>query len=610
MKLFFCLLFLCGGLSLHAKSRFIPERGDYAYSPEAMSSDILKAPYLFLSRSDLRPNDYFKKLPVSGEYQPKNWFEKDWYLLQEVFSLNEEEYVRFFGAKSFNEAKLTQYRSFDFIPKSYQHEKTVATLREWAGLTHPPLRRLTNSLEFYDHRFSPVQELNESFFDPAFQREIDEVSKSELSFGNELRPLADRDAFEVKKKMIEGAKENILLSTLAIDCDESGNEITSLLIKKHKEGIKIKVLVDALVNNTIVNFNCPRKLMMAGIDVISSRDFVKSKLKTLNHSKFLVIDFKEGIAGGQNVLDADLLSRGTDFMNRDVDLYVKGPLAVDMTEAFLKNWDHHFFTRKAYKRFPGITSGESLMKTLSELKKMQASAGERGVESYQKILNSEKRMRGVCRFINQTPYDNKRAIGKAYLKILDRTQNHLMITDPIKEDTETRGFFKKGLTDKFDSWKMFNELHVKIRSLMERGVDLDYITSYYYMAANEFFPMLNQRMRNQLKVNRIRAANISHKKLAWLTKKFAKSHYKNLLTDYVPFENTKVWLHVSFMHSKIFYFDRTLTSIGSYNFQHNATDHSYEVTSICLDENLNRELEEILVLDMANSVPLVFRNLK
>lgn len=297
-------------------------------------------------------------------------------------------------------------------------------------------------------------------------------------------------------------------------------------------------------------------------------------------------------------------------MNRDVDLYVKGPLAVDMAEAFLKNWDHHFFTRKAYKRFPGITSGESLMKTLSELKKMQASAGERGVESYQKILNSEKRMQGVCRFINQTPYDNKRAIGKAYLKILDRTQNHLMITDPIKEDTETRGFFKKGLTDKFDSWKMFNELHVKIRSLMERGVDLDYITSYYYMAANEFFPMLNQRMRNQLKVNRIRAANISHKKLAWLTKKFAKSHYKNLLTDYVPFENTKVWLHVSFMHSKIFYFDRTLTSIGSYNFQHNATDHSYEVTSICLDENLNRELEEILVLDMANSVPLVFRNLK
>ena len=56
----------------------------------------------------------------------------------------------------------------------------------------------------------------------------------------------------------------------------------------------------------------------------------------------------------------------------------------------------------------------------------------------------------------------------------------------------------------------------------------------------------------------------------------------------------------------IFYFDRILASVGSYNFHHNSTDHAYESTSICLDENLNRELDKILVMDMANSIPLIF----
>jgi hypothetical protein len=48
-----------------------------------------------------------------------------------------------------------------------------------------------------------------------------------------------------------------------------------------------------------------------------------------------------------------------------------------------------------------------------------------------------------------------------------------------------------------------------------------------------------------------------------------------------------------------------MASVGSYNFHHTSTDQAYESTTICMDKNLNDELDKILVQDMANSVPLV-----
>jgi phosphatidylserine/phosphatidylglycerophosphate/cardiolipin synthase-like enzyme len=82
------------------------------------------------------------------------------------------------------------------------------------------------------------------------------------------------------------------------------------------------------------------------------------------------------------------------------------------------------------------------------------------------------------------------------------------------------------------------------------------------------------------------------------------------MTDWMPFKNVHIWKHMSFMHSKIFYFDRVVASIGSYNFQHNATDQAYESTAICMDEDLNRDLDKILVQDMANSIPLIFSRVR
>ena len=88
--------------------------------------------------------------------------------------------------------------------------------------------------------------------------------------------------------------------------------------------------------------------------------------------------------------------------------------------------------------------------------------------------------------------------------------------------------------------------------------------------------MTVERIKNYLQKGKIFSANLNQ---IWLTDyslKYAEPQYLNLINDYLPYPNVNVWLHISFIHSKILYIDRIAASIGSFNIHHNATDHAYE----------------------------------
>lgn len=219
-------------------------------------------------------------------------------------------------------------------------------------------------------------------------------------------------------------------------------------------------------------------------------------------------------------------------------------------------------------------------------------------------------MKGVCRFIKQAPFEDRHTIGKAYLKLLNLVSKHLVITDPLKVDTLTDDWSDRPLVDKRDSFYMFNLLHLKVQSLARAEIKIDYLTTNINMAGNENVAIMNHKIRQQLDLGHFLSAGWSHTKLVASNIYYGKPHYKNLLNDWLPFPNVHIWNHISFLHSKIFYFDRIVASVGSYNFQHNATDHAYESTTVCMDEKLNRELDQILVEDMANNIPLIFSELR
>ncbi|WP_408096281.1 phospholipase D-like domain-containing protein [Peredibacter sp. HCB2-198] len=595
--------------SLHAASIFVPENGKFKYNLAGITQNFKNHQnnYVTLKPEFSHSTEVYKLDALRNEYQIKDYYERDLYLLQDMFVLDSEAYLKSQDARTFNEAKRNQYSKFIFDNKKLTHRKTSPAMKEWGGLTHPPVKKLTMPLPKYDENFASLdyKKMSSPYFNVNLQKEIDQVSRSELTFGNTVKALADHDSFVAKKRLIKNATTTIFMSSLVFVCDKSTKELVELLIDKHHEGVDVKIIADGTVGKVLGHRECLIQMRDAGINVIETKDFFKHKLKAIYHTKTLMVDFKEAIAGGHNMLDADNLSRGTDFQNRDIDLYIKGPMVSDVVKQFLENWAYQVSLNPEHPLLPGYEY------YLKQQLKIEREKGLRGQSQYARILNNPAtRMNGVCRFIKQAPYEDRHTIGKAYLKLLPLVSKHLVITDPVKGDTYTDNPKKAAMTDKLDNFDMFNQLHLATQALARSGKKIDYITTNINMAGNENVAMMNDRIKEQLGAGKEMAANFSLFKLVLTNEYFGVPHYENLLKDWYPHKSVHIWKHMSFMHSKIFYFDRVVSSVGSLNFHHNATDQAYESTAICMDEKLNAELDQILVQDMANSIPLIFQGRK
>jgi phosphatidylserine/phosphatidylglycerophosphate/cardiolipin synthase-like enzyme len=605
MKLFITLAILTFSAGPRAQSIFIEEKGSYIYGQSSIVNNfkLNEMDYVSFKAKFNNPKLRYKLDPIRNEFQLKDYFTYDWYELQGMFGFDSLKFMETLKSRSFNEAKRKQYSGFVFNRDISAHRKSIPSLREWGGLTHPPVKELTMPLEKYDPNFAPVDYKNISspYFSEVFQREVDAATRSELSFGNQVSALADGDVFRKKKELIANARESILMSSLVFVCDTGTRQIVDLLIQKHREGVEIKILVDGFISKLLNHRKCLKQMQATGIEVAQTVDFLKHKRNAIYHTKTLVIDLKLAMAGGHNMIDADNLSRGLDFKNRDVDLLIAGPMVTDVARQFLENWHYQMLLNEKLSHL------KHLELQVSTRLKNERVRGRRGNHLYQKILGDvSTRMKGVCRFIKQAPYEDRHTIGKAYLKYLSQVSRHLVITDPVKSDSFVSSTTKLPWIEKGDNFEMYNLLHLKVQDLARAGKSIDYITTNINMAGNENVAILNERIKTQLARRQELAANLSLMQINFTNSYYGKPHYKNLLKDWYPYKKVHVWNHISFMHSKIFYFDRVAASVGSYNFQHNATDHAYESTVICLDEKLNRELDVILVEDMANSIPLIF----
>ena len=61
----------------------------------------------------------------------------------------------------------------------------------------------------------------------------------------------------------------------------------------------------------------------------------------------------------------------------------------------------------------------------------------------------------------------------------------------------------------------------------------------------------------------------------------------------------------NYIHAKEFYFDRLLVGIGSWNFDGFSANNNHECAIFCMDEKLRLQIENQMVLDMINSIPII-----
>ena len=144
---------------------------------------------------------------------------------------------------------------------------------------------------------------------------------------------------------IKNAKNQIYLETYIYDNDLIGIRFRNLLIEKVKEGVKVKVLIDAWGSKADKNFF--QELINSGGEVRFFREFKYvlrffSKNHERNHRKLLLIDGKISYIGSLNIADR--------FVNwRELMIRFVGEITEDFEKSFFQIWKiHGKFTKRRF----------------------------------------------------------------------------------------------------------------------------------------------------------------------------------------------------------------------------------------------------------------------
>lgn len=153
-------------------------------------------------------------------------------------------------------------------------------------------------------------------------------------------------SLEKRLQMIESAQKSIDMEFFIYNPDLSGRIITQALIKKAKEGVKVRLLVDS--NPLWMGLDRYYSYVMGlqGIEVKFFNNVSMLKLKKVSyrsHRKLLLVDGKEAMTGGRNIADEYFtISYKYNFIDRDI--VVRGSLVSSMAASFEHYWNSELST--------------------------------------------------------------------------------------------------------------------------------------------------------------------------------------------------------------------------------------------------------------------------
>jgi len=164
--------------------------------------------------------------------------------------------------------------------------------------------------------------------------------------------------------LIRSAKKSIELEFFIYDLDFSAKWITSELIARANQGIKIRLLVDFAGPVFQLQPEYAQLLERHGIEVRyynTSPGYRIVSIHHRNHRKLLVVDDEVAILGGRNIADAYFgVSREYNFLDSDVQ--VRGDIVKGIRETFDMYWTSQYANTpdlKAPRDFLALEPGEA-----------------------------------------------------------------------------------------------------------------------------------------------------------------------------------------------------------------------------------------------------------
>jgi cardiolipin synthase len=168
------------------------------------------------------------------------------------------------------------------------------------------------------------------------------VAGSPLLPGNRVEVLIDANqTYALMEEAIRGAKHHVHMMSYIFRDDDAGTRFRDALAAKAREGVRVRLLVDA-VGSHALRASFVRPILEAGgkfarfMPVLPLRPHWRPNLR--NHRKLLVVDGTTGFTGGLNIGD-EYRGRKKRFAPwRDTHVRMQGAAVLRLQEIFLEDW--------------------------------------------------------------------------------------------------------------------------------------------------------------------------------------------------------------------------------------------------------------------------------
>jgi phosphatidylserine/phosphatidylglycerophosphate/cardiolipin synthase-like enzyme len=188
---------------------------------------------------------------------------------------------------------------------------------------------------------------------------LDQATGSRLVRGNAVvAGLDNRRARERLFELIDGARSSIHFQVYILRAGSFADELVVRLIRRAREGVRVRLMVDALysdqevlgrTNPLLLALGAEANVEVLALGPIETRhDVDVSRLKQRDHRKLVIIDGERAIVSGRNADDAyyrgfaEVAIHDHTEHERipwlDADVELAGPIVGDVQRCFLSTW--------------------------------------------------------------------------------------------------------------------------------------------------------------------------------------------------------------------------------------------------------------------------------
>lgn len=412
-------------------------------------------------------------------------------------------------------------------------------------------------------------------------------------------------SLEARLQMIERAKKTIDVEYFIYNLDKSGRIFSQALLKKAREGVKVRMLLDAFMVQPQFSPFYAHEMEKNGIEVkyyntMSTFSFLFSD-QYRNHRKVLLIDGEEAMTGGRNIAD-EYFDLREDYNFIDRDILVKGSIVSSIQKTFNQMWDSKLSVK--VKR-PNMPKSDDVYYNPED-----------GIHDYTRFKEDLERFNQkvdqTVEFLSVSDeqfVDEIRTKGKAQL-----AKEYSGSCDDMTFNSEYPIIGKKNRSMRIIKHSISDRIKNAKESIL--------FDSPYFIVDSESSDALDEALKDKVKV-RLLTNSLNSTDAIYVYDTFdtiVKNWIKKGLDPYIfkgdlPETYTTINDDISKarfgIHAKTFVFDNKDVVIGTYNFDPRSSNYNTEMTVSCdnnpelakaITEDIEERIEGSILLDSSKDV--------